>query len=97
MKVTIEIEEKNKKLNIGFHEQGKKYTAKERRLVNIIAGTFPKSAVIEVGVPKRNCDRFENDTEAIEAFTNEVETLRLSPSAIVFAEWLFAKVNKESK
>lgn len=97
MKVTIQIEEKNNKLHITMSDYGKKYTAKERRLVNIIAGTFPKSAILEVGVPKRNCDRFANDTEAIEAFTNEVETLRLSPSAIVFAEWLFAKVNKESK
>jgi hypothetical protein len=97
MKVTIEIEEKNGKLNIGFHEQGKKYTSKERRLVNIIAGTFPKSANVKVVAPKRNADRFANDTEAIEAFTNEVETLRLSPSAIVFAEWLFAKVSKGAK
>lgn len=97
MRTTIQIEEKNNKLHIAMSDCGKKYTAKERRLVNIIAGTFPKSAVLEVGVPKRNCDRFANDTEAIEAFTNEVETLRLSPSAILFAEWLFAKVNKESK
>lgn len=97
MKVTIEIEEKNGKLNIGFHEQGKNYTAKERRLVNLVFRTFPKSANVEVVAPKRNCDRFANDTEAIEAFTNEVETLRLSPSAIVYSEWLFAKANKEAK
>lgn len=97
MKVTIEIEEKNGKLNIGFHEQGKNYTTKERRLVNLILGTFPRTAKVEVVAPKRNADRFRNDTEAIEAFTNEVETLRLSPSAILFAEWLFAKVNKEAK
>lgn len=97
MKVTIDIEEKDGKLNICFHEQGKNYTAKERRLVNLIVGTFPKSANVEVIAPKRNADRFRNDTEAIEAFTTEVETLRLSPSAITFAEWLFAKVNKESK
>lgn len=97
MKVTIEIEEKNGKLNIGFHEQGKNYTAKERRLVNLVLRTLPKSANVEVVAPKRNCDRFRNDTEAIEAFTNEVETLRLSPSAIVYGEWLFAKANKEAK
>lgn len=50
MKVTIEIEEKNGKLHIGILESGDVYTAKERRIVGIIAKAFPKSAVIDFGL-----------------------------------------------
>ena len=49
--------------------------------------------------PSRKCNfnRFKTVDDAIAAFTTEVETLRLSPSAVLFAEWLWSPVAKGAK
>lgn len=45
-----------------------------------------------LSAPPRNCDRFSNANEALEAFANEKgETL------IEFVRWLFAEAKGESK
>lgn len=48
MKVTITIEERDTRLNINLHETGAFYTNKERRLVNMIIGAFPKTAYFTI-------------------------------------------------
>ena len=48
MKVTITIEERDTCLNINLHETGAFYTNKERRLVNMIIGAFPKTAYFTI-------------------------------------------------
>ena len=41
---------------------------------------------------KKNHERFKTWTAAVAAFTAEVETLRLSPSAQLMLEWLYGRV-----
>ena len=95
MKTTIEVEEIGGKLHVAVSEKGVRYTAKERRLVGLLCKAFPKTAEVSFSRPGlRNCDRFGDQDEAIAAFTEEVETLRLSPSAIRFVEWLWARAKK---